>query len=200
MKWYSWVLLALLVIGITVFVIIMALSFLSSKLLFKSSAHYAKLTSEELLVLSDEELVVAVTGKFDQKYGLYRDYKKALTNMNDLERTVLSIADFDMETQNGGLCQYFSNSSRYSAPFLLSALDTLGSVRFKEELSRFISENNVDLNNLERFSVDDVNEYIENTKLLPFDDFDSKYQELYQEENLNEILAAFIRTNIDAFD
>lgn len=195
MKWYLWLIIALAVSGLAGFIIVKSQPFFSMLKAINSSNKYVKLTSEELLALSDEELIAAVLEKLSSEYDVYGDYKEAVEKMSSIERVILSVADFDMEIQNGGLCQYFTNSSRFSAPYILSALDVVKAVQIKAELTHFITENNVDLSDLEKYSIDDLNGYLENTKMLPFDEFDNKFYELYGSENLTILLSQYIRDN-----
>ena len=102
---------------------------------------------------------------------------------------VLSI--YDMEINNGGLCQFFVNSSRAYAKLVIPSLKELGALEHLKLYQDFIQVNKVDLDNLEIFDMDDLEEFAEKNRLYPFDEFDDNYYNLkplcdYLEEFMNK--------------
>ena len=101
-----------------------------------------------------------------------------------------------MEIQNGGLCQFFVNSSRSLAPYIEDNLNKIGATEHKKLFTEFIENNNIDVNNLDSFIISDVEEYVAQTKRYDFDSFDNKYIEL---PTLQSYITEYIKTNIEQF-
>ena len=101
------------------------------------------------------------------------------------------LEDYEMEVNNGGLCQYFANSSGAGAPMISECLKEINAKQHKKHFDKFINENKIDVNNLEEFIVNDIDEFEEKNKSKPFDEFDSKFYELYREENLEVLITEY---------
>ena len=104
-----------------------------------------------------------------------------------------------MEVQNGGLCQFFVNSSRDVAPYIIECLKIIGADSYKNLLSEFVEKHNINLNDLDSFMIEDVAEYEAQTERYPFDDFDDKYYELYENEPLEELLIVYVKDYLEDF-
>lgn len=150
---------------------------------------YKAMTKQQLLELDDEELYLAVNSVCE-----YDVDDENLSTANEIQRTFYVINEFDMEVNNGGLCQFFVNSSRVCAPYVSDCLEKIGAVKTKEHFDRFISENGIDLENLNSSIIDSVKEYEAQTKRYPFDDFDDLY---YETENIRDFLVSYARKNIE---
>ncbi len=123
----------------------------------------------------------------------------AVYDINDAEipevqKNIYSLIMFEMEVNNGGLCQFFVNSSRECAPYVSNALEMVGAARIKTLFDGFILENNIDVRNLESFKVQDVDEYIEQTKRFDFDSFDDQF---YEDEEFHNKIIAYCRENLE---
>jgi hypothetical protein len=158
------------------------------------------LSHEELMALNDEELVHAVVERIDARhdnpiYGAGHD-----DGMSVLERTARAVYYFDLEYQNGGLCQYFANSSRTTAPCLEEALRVVGAEMCADIYQKFLSVNNIDPNDLDRFRCDKVEDYATKTKQYPFDEVDSLLQKGFAEEDPIRKLATYVRARLDELE
>lgn len=194
MKWYFWVLIAILVV-----VLVVILPGFAIRLAFNiDKTNKMNMTEKQLLKLSDADLIMAIVVKMD-RYGGSGTDKEKLNKMNSSERISYTVAWFDWEVQNGGLCQYFSNSSRYTAPYLSEALKSIGALHTEADFSAFVSKYHIDVNDLDRFHADSSEEYTDKTKLLPFDEFNSTFMVTYNMENLVTLNARFIRDHISDF-
>ena len=100
-----------------------------------------------------------------------------------------------MEYLNGGLCQFFVNSSRMVAPYVGEYLRTIGAEKHAQMYDDFVSVNGIDLTDLSEFDTDSIDKYIVLGQKYPFDAFDDDfiklgllrpYLEKYVRENLNE--------------
>lgn len=155
-----------------------------------------QLHGKELLELSDEDLFEAV---YFQNLDIA---EKAEDEDNELEqfagprRTVYILSLFDSEIQNGGLCQFFVNSSRIAAPYVRESLKCVGADEHLTLFEEFIAANNLDVSDLDSFQVFSKRGYIRQTKRFDFDSFDDKYYDL---PALQEKVVAYIKDNINEF-
>lgn len=164
-------------------------SFLKEKM--EENEERANLHGEELLVLDDDELYETVYMRCVDEYE-----DEALDQIKGAHRVVYILSWFDMEIQNGGLCQFFVNSSSVVAPHVSKCLDTVGAYRHKELWEKFTRDNNIDLNNLDSFMIFSHRGYLKQTKRFDFDSFDDAYYDL---PPLQAILTEYIRNNINEF-
>ena len=111
------------------------------------------------------------------------------------QKLLYSLIEFEMEVNNGGLCQFFVNSSRECAPYVSEALNEIGATDLRKLYDSFISDNKIDVNDLSSFITYDVEEYQAQTERYDFDSFDDKF---YEYENLHQQIIEYARKNIEA--
>lgn len=162
----------------------------------EKATEYEKLHGEALLCLSDDELWEAV---FNQNLALCEeaeDTEQELSLFAGARRTVYIVMTFDAEVQNGGLCQFFVNSSRCLAPYVSEALAAVGAKDHQKLYDGFIAANGIDISHLDSFQVSGIRGFRKQTKRYDFDAFDDRYYEL---PPLEEQIAHYIRSNITQF-
>lgn len=164
--------------------------------MFEEQEKNKQLHGEELLSLSDEDLFEAVYFQNIDISESAEDEDNELDQFNGARRTVYILSTFDAEVQNGGLCQFFVNSSKAVAPYLCKALESVGANEHKELFEGFVTENNIDLFNLESFKAESTRQYQKQTKRFDFDSFDDKYYDL---PALQDKIVAYIKDNINEF-
>ena len=150
----------------------------------------------ELLKLSDNQLYEKVYFQILDLVESYPDEETALSQISPECRTVYILNIFDLEIQNGGLCQFFVNSSRSLAPQIEECLKKVNASEHKELFSAFVSNNNIDLAHLESFESDTIDEYIAQTKRYDFESFDDAYIKLTP---LQDYIVSYIKANISEF-
>ena len=106
---------------------------------------------------------------------------------------------YDLEVQNGGLCQYFVNSSRMTAPYLPEALTAVGAEGYRQDFEGFVRENGIDTGDLSSFIIQDAKEFAHQNERYPFDAFDAQFYDRYERSPLNALATAYIRRNLAAF-
>lgn len=153
---------------------------------------FYSMSVEELSRLPDEKLNDAI-----DTILYFNEDIDDLEKYNEVQLTAITIKCFDNEIQNGGLCQFFVNSSRDYAPYVVESLDRIKAVETSQMFQKFIEENQIDLNDLSSFIISDVDEFETQNKRYPFDSFDDKYYENYVNENLQDLLADYVRNNIE---
>lgn len=154
------------------------------------------LHAEELLKLSDEDLFETI---FLQNLDIAEqaeDGEKEIEQFTGARRTVFALSLFDSEVQNGGLCQFFVNSSRGAAPYVSEALEAVGAMKHRDLFDTFITSNQIDLTDLSSFIIFSARGFKRQTQRYDFDSFDEKYYEL---PALQDYVIAYIRNNINEF-
>lgn len=109
--------------------------------------------------------------------------------LTEKEQIFFVLSIYEMEINNGGLCQFFVNSSRAYAGLVSEFLGILGALEHQKLYQDFIENNGIDLTNLDIFDMDDLEEFQEKNELYPFDEFDDAFYEL---EPLCDLLEEFM--------
>ena len=112
------------------------------------------------------------------------------TQLDENEKVFYVLYYFNAEWQNGGLCQFFVNSSRKYAPLISEYLEIVGALEHKKMYDKFIKENGIDLNDLSFFEIDDLSEYQNKVEAYPFDQFDDAFYDLGE---LDDYLETFMK-------
>ncbi len=155
-----------------------------------------ELHAEELKKLSDDDLFEKVYLHTLNIVDSFPDEETAFSKISVELKTVYILSIYDMEIQNGGLCQFFVNSSRSLAPYVEDNLNKIGAAEHKKLFAEFIQNNDIDVNDLDSFIIFDINEYEAQTKRYDFDSFDDKYCEL---PALQSYITEYIKANIEKF-
>ena len=154
------------------------------------------LHGEDLLKLSDDKLFETVYLQTLDLVDSFADEESALAQISPAQRTVYILSIYDMEIQNGGLCQFFVNSSRSLAPYVGQCLKTVEAEAHNQLFAEFVTNNQLDLHNLDSFEINDVAEYAAQAERYDFDTFDNAYCELTP---LQDYIVAYIKANIAEF-
>ena len=158
--------------------------------------NYNNMSAEELAELSDSKLCEVLWFRIDYKVESFDDSFAGFESLNQYEKVLYTIEYFDMEYLNGGLCQFFVNSSRAVAPYVGECLRTIGAEKHAEMYDSFISANGINLADLSEFDTDSIDKYIILSQKYPFDDFDDAFIKLGL---LRPFLEKYVRENINEF-
>lgn len=161
-----------------------------------SHEEHKNLHGDDLLSLTDDDLFETVYFQNLEIADKAEDSDREVEQFAGARLNVFVLSLFDSEIQNGGLCQFFVNSSRTAAPYISDALDAVGASAHKELFDSFTSENKIDTSNLDSFKVFSKRGYIKQTKRFDFDSFDEKYYDL---PPLQDKVVDYIRKNISEF-
>ena len=170
--------------------------FKSVKMLIKEIKRqnvYIQMSTEELACLDDEELFQAIGVRMEKKMYDKDTMEEGFAALNEYEKAIYSTYYLEAEVNNGGLCQYFVNSSRITAPYVSEGLALIGAEQHRKAFDDFITQNNIDVTDLSSFVISNVKEFEEQTKRYPFDDFDDAF---YEMESIESYLIPFVRENI----
>lgn len=155
----------------------------------KKAKQYRSMSKEGLLALNDDDFYEAVECLCEDAV-----YDIQAPTLLEEQILVYSLNYFLREVNNGGLCQFFVNSSSECAPFISMALEAVGALDIKNLFDKFVKENNINLNDLSSFKIDSVGEFVEQTKRYDFDSFDNQF---YDNENLYEQIIDYSRKHIE---
>lgn len=158
--------------------------------------NYVAMSTDELAKLSDDELYKAVIARAERTVESKTDLKTGINSLNSPQKIVFSLDWFMMEEDNGGLFQFFVNSSRMVAPFISDYMGAVGAEEHKKLFDDFILKNNIDLSDLSFFDINSDEEYAKKAESYPFDEFDDA---LYELKPLDTYLKEYIRENIEDF-
>lgn len=155
----------------------------------KKAKQYRSMSKEGLLALNDDDFYEAVDCLCEDAV-----YDIQAPTLLEEQILVYSLNYFLREVNNGGLCQFFVNSSSECAPFISKALEAVGALDIKNLFDKFVKENNINVNDLSSFKIDSVGEFVEQTKRYDFDSFDNQF---YDNENLYEQIIDYSRKHIE---
>lgn len=161
----------------------------------KRQEQYIGMSASELASLSDQELYEAAIARTESKV-LQEDLIDGIRAMSRPEQVFYVTFSYDAEIMNGGLCQFFVNSSRAFAPLVAECLGEISAMEHKELFEDFVSENRIDLNDLSSFVIEDAYEFEIQMGRYPFDTFDNSF---YSLEPIQEYLTAYLRAHADSF-
>lgn len=154
----------------------------------KRCEEYKQMTDSQLLALDDDALFEAVWDVLSYDIDELNDIA------NECQKVFYTLSYFEMEINNGGLCQFFVNSSREWAPYVSESLKMIGDDKIKKAFDDFIFRNNIDVNDLSSFVIENLSEFEVQNKRYDFDSFDDYF---YENSELHQLLIDYARNNID---
>ncbi|MBQ8518646.1 MAG: DUF4375 domain-containing protein [Agathobacter sp.] len=155
----------------------------------KKAQNIRNMNMDDLLALDDDNFFDAIECVCEDAV-----YDINAPELTEAQIFVYSLNRFEAEVNNGGLCQFFVNSSSECAPYISKALDAIGANDLKTLFDRFIEENNIDVTDLSSFKIDDVSQYEEQTERFDFDSFDEKF---YMSYDFHRQIITYARKNIE---
>lgn len=158
----------------------------------KNAKKYLSMSTDELLALTDEQLYDALNEVLYCNIDI-----EDFDTINNVQKNISTLFQFDAEIQNGGLCQFFVNSSSDFAPFVEESLSEIGAAKILELFKNFIADNRIDLSDLSSFKISKAEEFEVQNNRYPFDAFDDAYYDIYEDENLEVLLTTYARKHID---
>ena len=162
----------------------------------QNQSRYVDMPSSELSRLTDDELFEAAAARTANKVDRFESITDGINSLTHAERVFYAASYYEMEVNNGGLCQFFVNASRVLAPMLADCLDEISASDHKALFERFVQDNGIDVNDLSSFRIDDINDYPAQTERYPFDAFDRAFYEL---KPIQELLPSYVRSHISEF-
>jgi hypothetical protein len=105
-------------------------------------------TVDEIIALRgryrDDSLVGAIERALIEREG-WNDLdserrQRAILSLTEAERVVMAIEAMEREVNNGGYAQFFVNSSKHFAPYIVQALQTIGCAEYAALAASAIAE------------------------------------------------------------
>lgn len=124
----------------------------------------------------------------------------AMENLNPEERVFYVVSMFNMEIQNGGLSQFFFNSTRALVPEVALSLREIGADSYAGLYEEVCAENGVDVNEMDSFDIGKVCGLQTEDECDPFEDFDEAFYAHYEKEPLEELLERYVCAHREKFN
>ncbi len=159
-------------------------------------ATYIQIPAENLLKLSDDALLNAVWVRTENVVSSKEDFMEGFHSLNDEQRIFYAVNYFEMEVNNGGLCQFFVNSSRMVAPVVSSYMGMIGAIEHKNLYDSFVEKNQINTSDLSSFDCETVEDFQSQYERYPFYEYDDAF---YRLEPLQKHLIAFVKNHIENF-
>lgn len=157
---------------------------------------YLTMTTEEVAALSDEDLLEAAIIRTENAVQTFDEWEDGVNALNDSQKLFYALNWLEMEVNNGGLCQFFVNSSRMVAPWVSEYMGVIGATDHKKLYDDFVSKNNIDLNELSFFDIEEVDEFAEKAEAYPFEEYDDAF---YDMAPIETYLKPFVREHVQDF-
>lgn len=144
----------------------------------------------ELMAMDDSDF-------FEAMEIVCEDAVYDLKEQQDLSEALIfayTLIKLEVEVNNGGLCQFFVNSSRDCAPYVSEALAAVGAMETKSHFDRFVAENGIDVQELSSFRISRLEEFEAQTKRFDFDAFDDRF---YEDNTLHQRIVDYLRRNVE---
>ena len=154
------------------------------------------MSDEELLALSDEELLGVIWIRMERFSARFDTERRALDNMSAEQKNFYITYYYMLQVNDGGLCQYFANSSRDTALFLSDALEAVGAMEHRELFEDFLHHNKVATAALLSFKVDNSADFKKMERSYPFEEFNADF---YALPPMQSAIAAYVRENVTVF-
>ena len=137
---------------------------------------------------------ICATENYDMYDTLVMRFMDANPNtLNQKQRTVAALITFDAEMMNGGLCQFLINDYQGYAQYVGDALTEVGAPEMQKHYSGFLSENEIDVTKMDSFRIASIEDYLKQLKRFPYEEFDKTFSEIYEKENLGNLLIAYVQ-------
>ena len=146
------------------------------------------LNADEVLMMENSDIYDALITRF-----MYAEPN----TLNQKQLTVATLITFDAEMMNGGLCQFFVNDYNGYAEYVLDALGEVGAIEMQEHYSTFVSQNEIDVTQMDSFRIESNHDYMKQFDRFPYEAFDNTFSEIYQRENLANLLLFYVRIHRD---
>ena len=151
-------------------------------------SNYTTLNADSMLTMEAEDMYDALITRF---------MGADPSTLNQKQRTVAALVTFEAEMMNGGLCQFFANDHNGYAQYVSDALGEVGAIEMQTHYSNFVSQNKIDVTQMDSFRIANVQDYLDQLARFPYGAFDNRFYELYQEENLGDLLLSYVQLHSD---
>ena len=140
--------------------------------------------ANKILAMADNDMYDALMTRF---------MDADLNTLNQKQLTVATLINFESEMMCGGLCQFFTNDYPGYAQYVSNALKEIGATEMEAHYTTFITQNGIDVTQMDSFRIMGIFDYLEQYERFPYEAFDNTFSEIYHNENLSDMLLAYVR-------
>ena len=151
---------------------------------------FGHISKDKLMTLDDDEFYDEVMIHI---FNTVSDVNDA--SINEEQKTLYVLVSLEMEVSNGGLVQFFSNSSGECAPYVSDALEKAGAVDIKALYEKVIDKYDIDVWDLSPFKTEDLDEFSALYEKYDFDFFDNA---CFMNGGLRKYIIDYVKDNIDS--
>ena len=162
----------------------------------RQQAAYLTMTKEELALLPEDALFSAAFARIFHIVDSFEDPAAGIRSLSVPAKAFYVTVQYEAEVYNGGLCQFFSNSSRLVAPELSACLAEIGADAHKKLYDAFLLANGIDVHDLSSFDAENVSEYLAQEQRYDFSTFNQRFNEM---KPVQEYLTPYIKAHIQDF-
>lgn len=162
----------------------------------KQEDNYVHMSNAELSQLSDDALFSAVLARTENIVSSRSDLLEGFHALTEEQRVIYAVNYLEMEVNNGGLCQFFTNSSRMVAPVVSQYMGIIGAAEHKALFDSFIEKHQIDLSDLSSFDCPNVEAFLAQYERYPFEEYDDAFYDLAP---LEDHLIAYVKNHIEKF-
>ena len=152
-----------------------------------SLTRYSSMDSEEMLKLSNDNLVIGLVLQLGTK-----DFSE----LNESQKVVYAAASLEMQVRNDGLVHFLSNECKGAAPYICVALETLGAAEHLALLQADLTKNKVDLTDLSVFDTSELDAFSKLNEFYDFSDLEGSYKSL---PSLPQYIRAYMQAHLEDF-
>lgn len=153
------------------------------------------MSTDELSMLSDDELYEAVDLRVDSKLLDSENVLDVCASLNETQKAFAYVQNYDSDMVIS-IAFFFKGMNKVLAPYISGALETIGAYDHKRLFDNFVRENGINLYDLSEFAVEGERQEKKLKKRYPIDKFDEDFRQL---KDLDEYLLEFVKQNIKEF-
>lgn len=159
-------------------------------------ARYLAMSAADMELLSGDELFDAVLCRTEHIVDGFDAWEEGVNSLNSSQKLFYCVNWLETEVNNGGLCQFFVNSSRMAAPLVSAYMGMIGAEEHQKLYDDFVNRNGINLNDLSFFTIYKAKDFEKKYKAYPFDEYDNAF---YEMEPLETYLKKYIREHLEDF-
>jgi hypothetical protein len=167
---------------------------------FNNRKIYKTLTDEIIDSTEDDKLLQTIFDNIETNFDEGEQYTlDKISKLTKGQQAIFSIWMLQAEVNNGGFNQFYYNSSGQYSEMARSGLKIIGTIKFAElveKANNTYSEIKDELDSKDDGTIERFSESYEDN---PLNDFDDKFYELEESENLDSLQIVFIRENKEEF-
>lgn len=157
---------------------------------------YIKMSGSELLQLTDDELFFAVLTRTEIIVSFKEDLSYGFNSLNKEQKIFYAVNYLESEVNNGGLCQFFVNSSRIVAPLVSEYMGIIGATEHKKLYDNFIEKHQINTYDLSSFDIETWEGFQAQYARYSFYEYDDAF---YKLEPLQNYLVSYVKKHVEKF-